>query len=174
MLIAVGSQNPVKIKAVSLAFNRVWPHDSWQVTGVSVPSDVSSQPLSDTESIRGAQTRARKAQLRLHAAFGVGLEGGVQAIGPYWFDCGWVVVYRQDGLEGLGSTARMIVPPPMMRLIEQGQELGEVVDHFFHTQNAKQGQGHFGLMTNNALTRTRGYTDGVIMALARFLHPELF
>jgi inosine/xanthosine triphosphatase len=174
MKIAVGSLNPVKIEAVRQAFTQVWPKIRWQVTGIAVASGVSAQPMSDLESITGAQARAIKAYQKLSAAYGVGLEGGVQAIGDLWFDCGWAVVYRADGIEGLGSTARIITPPKMMALLKQGQELGDVVDHFFNTQNSKQAKGHFGLMTNGAIDRTRGYADGVVMALARFLHPELF
>lgn len=174
MLIAVGSTNPVKINAVRQAFKKVWPAERWRVKGIIVPSGVSDQPLTDAESITGARCRAQLACRKLNAGYGVGLEGGVQKVGDHWFDCGWIVVYRQDGIEGIGSTARMIVPPRMMQMIEKGNELGTVVDHFFGTQNAKQANGHFGLMTNNAITRTSGYVDGVIMALARFIHPWLF
>jgi inosine/xanthosine triphosphatase len=85
-----------------------------------------------------------------------------------------LVVHRRDGVEGIGSTARIITPPKMMAKIKTGMELGDVVDHFFNTKNAKQKGGHFGLMTNGAITRTSGYTDGVIMALVRFLHEELW
>jgi inosine/xanthosine triphosphatase len=174
MLIAVGSQNPVKVAAVLHAFQTVWPLVSWEVQGAQVGSDVSDQPMSDIESIQGARNRAQKSLRLFSAAYGVGLEGGIQKIGPDWFDCGWIIVVRHDGLEGLGSTARIITPPKMVAMIKKGQELGTVVDHFFGTQNTKQAAGHFGLMTNNAITRTSGYTDGVIMALVRFLHPELW
>jgi non-canonical (house-cleaning) NTP pyrophosphatase len=98
----------------------------------------------------------------------------LQPIGDQWFDCGWIVIIDQEGVKGIGSTARIITPPKMMQRIHQGIELGHVVDEFFHTQNAKQSDGHFGLMTNNAITRTSGYVDGVIMALVRFLQPQLF
>jgi len=172
--IAVGSTNPVKIKSVSLAFTKVWPHHHFDVQGVSVSSGVPSQPLSDTESIQGALNRARTAQKLLAADYGVGLEGGLQLIEKLWFNCGWMAVIDKQGIVGLGSTARIITPPPMVDMIKKGTELGSVVDHFFGTKNAKQGVGHFGLMTNQAITRESGYTDGVIMALVRFLHPELF
>jgi inosine/xanthosine triphosphatase len=173
-LVNIGSTNPVKIQAVTRAFRRVWPEKTWQFVGVQVASGIAAQPMSDGESLKGARQRAHLALVQNQASFGVGLEGGVQAIGSDWFDCGWVVVVDQYGTEGLGSTARIITPPKMVQLLKQGMELGDVVDHFFGTKNAKQATGHFGLMTNGAITRTQGYTDGVIMALARFLHPDLF
>lgn len=171
--IAVGSQNPVKIKSVYQAFSHVWPGTDWQVRGYPTQSGVSNQPMSDLESIRGARSRAQSA-LSQGADYGVGSEGGLQKIGTLWFDCGWFVVIDSKGWEGIGSSARIIVPPKMMKLIHQGYELGDVIDQLFHTHNAKQRDGHFGLMTNNAITRTSGYRDGVIMALCRFIKPEIF
>lgn len=130
--------------------------------------------MSDSESLAGARQRARLAQFQNSATYGVGLESGVQKIDDFWFDCGWIVVRNASGQEGVGSTARIITPQIMVEKLKQGQELGAVVDSIFSTTNAKQANGHMGLMTNNHLTRTRAYQDGVIMALARFLHPELF
>jgi inosine/xanthosine triphosphatase len=174
MKIAVGSLNPVKVEAVKLAFSAAWPKKNFNVKGFQVASGVRNQPMSDLEAIKGARTRARQSLQLASADFGVGIEGGIQKIGLSWFDCGWVVVLNCNGLEGIGSTARIITPPAMITLIKQGLELGDVVDHFFKTSNAKQNEGHFGLMTNRLITRTSGYRDGVIMALVRFLHPNLF
>jgi inosine/xanthosine triphosphatase len=172
--VAVGSTNPVKIEAVRRAFETIWPGESWEVVGVEVESGVSDQPMRDIESVQGARNRARRALRALDADWGVGLEGGLQEVAGKWFDCGWIVVIDQEGREGIGSTARIETPPKMMALIRQGMELGEVNDVVFGGHNTKQAEGHFGLMTNNAITRTAGYRDGVIMALARFIHPHLF
>lgn len=174
MKVAVGSKNPVKIEAVKLAFERIWPEETWDVVGVEVKSGVSSQPMTDRESIRGAKNRARRAIKHLQSDFGVGLEGGLQKIGKHWFDCGWIVVFDKTGRNGIGSTAKIHTPPNMIKLILEGNELGIVNDIIFKTTNSKHGDGHFGLMTKNAITRSSGYRDGVIMALAPFIHPDLF
>jgi len=171
--IAVGSENPVKIYEVKQGFERVWPEKTWEVSGIAVGSDVSDQPMSDAESILGARNRAQKAREQQGADFGVGLEGGVAEIGGKWFDSGWVVVVDREGNEGLGSTVRMLVPGEMMKLLREGKELGDVDDLFFKKRNSKQESGHFGLMTNDHLTRTHCFTDGVISALALFIHPYL-
>ncbi len=172
--VAVGSENPVKLEAVRQAFQKVWPNERFMVEGIKVSSQVSDQPMSDQESMTGARNRAHQAQQQTNADYGVGLEGGLQKIGDKWFDCGWIVVVNRHAQEGIGSTARIETPAKMMELIHQGLELGDVNDRVFGETNSKQAAGHFGLMTNNAITRTKGYTDGVIMALSRFLHPELF
>jgi inosine/xanthosine triphosphatase len=172
--ISVGTKNPAKIKAVKDGFSRVWPEFAWEITGIDVSSGVSAQPMTDEETIQGALNRAYRSIEKQPASYGVGVEGGLHLIGNFWFDCGWIVVVDQFGQEGIGSTARIITPSSMIEKIKAGQELGYVVDEFFGTKNAKQGDGHFGLMTNGAITRTSGYADGVVMALARFLHPHLF
>lgn len=174
MKIAVGSENPVKIKAARDAFKTLWPDKKWEVEGVSVPSGVSDQPMSDEESIKGAINRAKIALKKLNADFGVGLEGGLQRIGKRWFDCGWAVVVSKKGRIGVASTVRIETPAKLMKLIKKGKELGEANDLYFKKENSKQGQGHFGLMTNGVITRTRGYRDGLIMALTRYLHPQLW
>lgn len=38
MKVVVGSTNPVKINAVKLAFEKVWPNEKWEVTGIKVSS----------------------------------------------------------------------------------------------------------------------------------------
>jgi len=172
--VIVGSLNPVKILASRLAFERVWPEYDWEVSGVAVPSGVSAQPMSHEESIRGARTRARNAMATAHADYAVGLEGGLQHIEDHWYDFGWIVVQDNTGLEGIGATIGLVIPPRMMTMVHEGMELGDVIDVVFEQENSKQSNGHFGLMTHDAITRERAYADGVISALAHFIHPHLF
>lgn len=172
--VAVGSKNPVKIEAVKEAFQKVWTGKTFEFIGTEVLSGVPDQPMSDEESIKGATIRANNAIKSLLADFGVGLEGGLQKIGERWFDCGWIVVIDREGRTGFGSSLRMEAPKKMMELIHQGIELGKVNDLLFKTENSKHDQGHFGLMTDNVISRKEGYRDGIIAALAAFMHPELF
>lgn len=172
--VAVGSLNPAKIESVELAFTALFPNIQWQIEGVSVPSSVTDQPMSDKETIRGATNRAKRALKQLKADYGVGLEGGMQKIGKDWYECGWAVIIDSDGTKGCGSSFRLFVPPQIMKHIEEGKELGDAIDIVFHTKNAKHSNGFFGLMTDDQITRPLGYRDGIIAALSRFLHPEVF
>ncbi len=174
MKVAIGTKNPAKISAVEQAFTKVWPDRQCEFIGVEVVSSVSDQPMTDEESIIGATNRAKSAMEKVQADFGVGLEGGLQKIGNQWFDCGWIVILDKKEHRGIGSSIKMEVPPKMMRYIHEGIELGKVVDIVFHVENAKHSNGHFGLMTANAITRVEGYRDGVIAALAAFINPEVF
>lgn len=174
MKIAVGSQNPIKIEATRRAFEALWPEEKWEISGTDVSSGVSSQPMSDEESIRGARNRARHALKTTGVDYGVGLEGGLHKIGKHYFDCGWIVVVDRAGNEGIGSTGKILTPPRLLKFIDQGMELGTANDIVFHTINSKQNEGHFGLMTKNVITRSDGYMHGVVLALSRFVHPHLF
>jgi len=174
MKVAVGSENPVKLQAVKTAFNNVWPKKKWKVVGMKVTSGVSDQPMSDAESIKGATNRAKRIIKIAKADFGVGLEGGIHKIGNKWFDCGWIVVVDKKGRVGIGSSARIETAPKILALIKKGIELGSANDEIFKSENSKQKGGHFSLMTNGAITRSDGYVHGVIFALSRFLHPELW
>jgi inosine/xanthosine triphosphatase len=174
-IIAVGSKNPSKLEAVRSAFQAVWPNEEWQALGVDVKSGVSDQPMSDEESIRGATQRARLAlEMIPEAEYSVGLEGGIQKLADQYFDCGWVVVMNGQGELGIGSSAKMPVPAKIMELVFQGTELGFADDQIFGKEMSKHGTGHFGSMTNDVLTRSAAYKDGLVAALSRFIHPDLF
>lgn len=174
-LVIVGTTNPGKIEAVLRGFNQIWPNTSWEVQGLKANSGVANQPLDPVESIVGAKNRAREAlESNPEAVYGVGLEGGLEKVDGMWFDCGWCVIIDRKGGIGISSSARIPTPESMMKLIHDGKELGEVIDILFHTHQAKHNVGHFGLMTNGAVTRIDGYVHAVCFALSRFLHPELF
>lgn len=173
MKVAVGSKNPTKVNAAKQAFTALWPDEKWDIQGIEINSGISDQPMSDEESIKGAYNRARRALKELNADYGVGLEGGLHKTGEHWLDSGWVVVVDKEGKEGLGSTVKMVVPPKIMELINNGKDLAEACDLVFNQSNTGQGDGHFGLMTKNQITRTSGLKDGVIAALSYFVHPNL-
>ncbi len=174
MKVVIGSKNPVKIEAAKIAFEKVWPEQKFEFIGVEVESGVSNQPMSDKESIKGATTRAKRAIKAGKADFGVGLEGGLQQVGKVWFEFGVAVVVNRKGEIGIGSSPRIEAPKKVMKFIHEGIELGEAIDVVFNETNLKQKQGYVGKMTEGHITRSIGYSEGVIMALVRFLNPELF
>lgn len=98
----------------------------------------------------------------------------MQELDGQWFETGWIVIRNKQGIEGIGTTIRMEVPQKLLKIVEKGQELGIACDIVFQDENTKHKEGFFGLMTNGHLSRTKGYKDGIISALSRFLHPEVF
>ena len=174
MNIVVGSTNPTKIKAVKAAFPLVWPDQDFTIKGVKTSSHVRSQPMSDQETIKGAITRAQKVISISSTEYGVGIEGGLDKINNNWFSCGWVAVINQQNLIGLASSERIMLPQQLIDLVLAGKELGEADDLIFNIDRSSQHQGNFGLMTNDATTRTKAYTHAIICASSRFIHPQLF
>jgi inosine/xanthosine triphosphatase len=175
MIIAIGTKNPAKIKAVELGFKRMFPDETISVNSYDVASGVSSQPMSDAECVTGAKNRAQNALNQdPDADYGVGLEGGIDQVGDEWYDCGWCAIVSKTGEIGVASSARIPTPEKIMQHIRKGEELGNIIDVLFNRNNVKQAEGHFGLMTNNAVTRTDGYVHAVCLAFSRFLHPEIF
>lgn len=172
MTIAVGTTNPIKIEAVKNVVLHVW--SDTEIIGVSVPSGVSDQPMTDTEAIRGARQRAQLAREKRNADFGIGIEGSTVDTEHGMLITGWVVMLDRDGNEGLGSGGGFLLPEVVAKQLRQGRELGHITDELFHQTNAKQAQGMVGLMTNGLVSRTAGTERAVAYALARFLHPEFY
>ncbi|MQA02726.1 MAG: inosine/xanthosine triphosphatase [Streptosporangiales bacterium] len=173
MMVAVGSTNPVKTEAARQAFGHAWPGASLDVEPVTVRSGVPEQPMSDLECIEGARNRAILAREALDAEYGVGLEAGLVHVGGLWFNCGWAVVTDATFREGIGSTFRVPVPTVVVRKVERGAELAEVMDEVLGENDARSA-GYFGVLTGGAVTRLRASTDAVVAALAPFAHQALF
>ena len=73
--IIVASKNPIKINAVKLGYSKVFSNLDFECEGVSVPSDVSDQPMSNQETLQGAINRAIHAKSDFpHANYWVGIE----------------------------------------------------------------------------------------------------
>ena len=177
MRIVVGSQNPVKLEAVSVAFARFFPDVSFEVQPVSVPSGVSVQPLSDAETLLGATNRARAArELERDADFWLGIEGGLQPVPcepvSYLSYCWVVVLGRQQA--GRARSASYELPKAICDLIRQGMELGDADDLIFGVSGSKRDSGGVGLLTDGRVTRSQFYAEAVKLALIPFVNPELF
>ncbi len=175
MKIIVGSKNPVKINAVKLAFESVWPEEEFIVEGIEVGSGVSEQPMTDQETFAGAKNRALRALDKDDdAEYGVGLEGGLNNFEGEWYTTGWVVIINRKGVIGSGTAVHIKIPKAIMDVLKDSNDLGGAADKVFNRENIKQQEGIYGILTNNALTRTSASKDGVISALTTFVYPELY
>lgn len=172
MNIAVGSTNPVKVKAVRTVIARVWPEAV--VWPVDVYSGVREMPQSDDETITGARNRAITARELLGADMGVGLEGGVHQDMRGLFLQGWVVAVDDHGREGVAAAARLPLPPMIARRILAGEELGPVMDDLLNEQNVKQKDGAVGVLTAGLVPRVDAFAMAVAYALAPFVSPQFY
>lgn len=173
--IVIASKNPVKIQAALGGFERMFPNEMWHTVAVNVPSGVSDQPMSDRETLQGAQQRARAARAaHPQGDFWVGIEGGIEVTAEGdMLASAWVVVCAANG-EGRGRTGTFVLPPPVAALVAQGKELGDADDEVFGYTNSKQQNGAVGILTGDVMTRTTFYEPAVILALIPFKNPKLY
>ena len=170
--VAVGSKNPVKIKAVENIFKKVF--GDIEVEGIEVDSGVSHTPSSWEEIAQGAINRAKIALQKISADFGVGLEGGYEKTKFGVFMTGAVAIIDKDGKLGISKGRGILLPKKVVEKLEQGQELGDIMDELQGVENTKQKWGAVGFFTKNYSNRQESFEFAVLYALARFLRKELY
>ncbi len=173
--VIVGSTNPVKINAVQSALTRLYPEFEIECQGIKAPSNVADQPMTSKTTRDGALNRAQyckeQFQTKDKIDYFVAFEGGVDVFedGPATFAYVAILTANQ---QSVSCSARLPLPKAIYNDLVKGEELGDVMDKRFHTQNIKQQGGAIGLLTNNCATRTSIYTEALTLAMAPFLYPE--
>jgi inosine/xanthosine triphosphatase len=171
--IVVASKNPVKTEAVREGLS-AFLNDSIEILGVSVESGVSVQPMSNADTLQGAENRVNNAMLHFSGHdFYVGIEGGVEDSVSGLMAFAWIVISNGE-TTGKARTAGFFLPPEVARLVHEGMELGDADDIVFAKSNSKQQNGAVGLLTNDVITRKSLYLPAVQMAFIPFLNPELY
>lgn len=177
MHLFVGSTNPVKVNAVTLAASETWPEAV--ITGFEVSSGVGDQPMTDDETRQGAANRAR-AVLKLGLSqqryadakqdtkpdvLGVGLEGGVFLKDNELWSTVWVAVTDQAGNMFESNGARFKLPKQFAQPILAGMPMGEVGGKLTLDPQLKKKQGMIGLVTSSFVDRTEEYAIIAKLAL---------
>lgn len=171
MKIGVGSTNPTKTRAVETVLRVLF--DTIELITLEVPSGISSQPVGDPETRRGALNRARAVLELTDAEWGFGLEGGVIETEFGVMTNAWCVVAARDGRVGVGGSANMLLPDAVaQRVLKDGRELGEAMDEYANTQDVKRGKGAIGILTRGLLDRQGAYEYIIKLALARMMWEE--
>lgn len=167
MLVAVGTSNELKVQATLEAFREFY--SDVKVVKVEVESGVPPQPF-DEEIFLGAKNRAFNALRSVKGAdFGVGIEGGaVKMFGAKLITTAVCVVNKQE-VASFGTTPSFPVPDKIWERMEQGEELGDIIDSLTGLSNLKKGLGAIGIFTKGKITRKDYLKEGVIMALVRFI-----
>jgi len=171
--VVIASTNPVKIESVSLAFTKMYPDINFDFKGMSVPSEVSAQPLGEKETQKGALNRVNNLSKLNSADYFIGIEGGSKKVGKEMETFAWVVIKSKNKISK-SRTSSFFLPKKIIELINQGIELGDADDIIFNRKNSKQSNGAVGILTNDIITRTSYYEQAVIMALIPFKNPELY
>ncbi len=171
--LVVGSKNPVKINAAKNALQAFYPQAAIECIGIDAPSGVPDQPMNETETLEGALNRVKHCSNVERADFYLAMEGGVDNF-PYGPATFAYVVISDGTTTSVGRSCNLPLPPAIFRALESGEELGPVMDRTFNTQNIKQQGGAIGLLTHGHATRESSYRQALTLAMAKFLHPELY
>lgn len=168
--VVVASLNPAKVNAVKSAFVATFPQESFEFVGTSVASGVADQPMSNSETHRGALNRVKNAKCHIpDADYYVGLEAGIEENVTF----AWMVIETSTH-RGESRSASLMLPPIVVEKLPGANELGDVMDEVFGTNNIKQKGGAISLLTQDQLTRSSVYHQALILALIPFTNPEYF
>ncbi len=167
MKIAIGTDNPVKIRAARNVLRKLYP--DVEIVSLVVPSGIPGQPIGDEETRRGAANRAHAARIAARADWGVGIEGGIVENEFGTMTCAWCAIEDRAGRVGVGGSTNMLLPDAVVARVKEGAELGEAMDEFAKTKNVKRRMGAIGVMTKGLTDRQRSYEFIVKMAIVRFL-----
>ncbi|WP_438863555.1 inosine/xanthosine triphosphatase [Neptunicella sp.] len=171
--VIVGSTNPVKVNAVRRALSAVLESSSIECVGISAPSAVADQPMSAAETLLGAKNRVEYCQAQQDADYYVAIEGGVDQF-EYGAATFAYVVINDGKRQSIGRSANLPLPHSIYQALLKGEELGPLIDKLFNTHNIKQKGGAIGLFTNGHASRESAYHQALILAMAPFLHGELY
>lgn len=164
MRIVLGSLNPVKLAAA----RQIFPAEQgYQVLGLEVASGVRPQPLSELETLHGAQNRAQQARAQTGADLGIGLEAGAD------LELGFLTMYGAitDGAGwGLGRGPGIALPPAALLVLRQGQELNQWLISAYGSQALEAGA--IGALSGGKWQRQQALAAALELAWADFNRPR--
>src|ERR1041385_4112093 len=115
--VVVASTNPVKIKTTENGFAKMFPQEIFEVKGIAASSEVSDQPMTAEETLKGATNRVNNiSRLETGSDFWVGIEGGLEEVNGELEAFAWVVVKSKDGKIGKGRTGSFFLPQKVAEL----------------------------------------------------------
>lgn len=173
MQVAIGTKNPSKLAAAEQAFKTFFPDAEIEFIPVEVESGISDQPMSDEETLRGALTRAKRALEGAKADYGVGIEGGLQQLGDYWFTGNIAAVMHSSGIMAAGTGARVALPKAIVPLVLNGTELNDAVHQLTNIKDNGKKDGIIGLLSRGAVTRSSACRDAILLALGSVKNDQL-
>jgi inosine/xanthosine triphosphatase len=173
MKIIVGSKNPVKVHATEVALTQVLNTEELSVTGLNVSSGVPDQPMTEAQTRQGAINRVKACMQEVKGDWYIAIEGGVDNFidGPATFAFVAICNGRQWSV---GRSANLPLPASVFQALEQGEELGDVMDRLFQTKNIKQQGGAIGLLTHHLATRQSVYEIALILAMSPFMNEDIY
>ncbi|MGB1698035.1 MAG: inosine/xanthosine triphosphatase, partial [Thermoplasmatota archaeon] len=168
--VRVGTMNPVKLRGVQAAFERLTGCEVL-VEGADVASGVPEQPT-DVETVLGAEQRALSAWG--DCDYSVGVEAGLQRDEQgLWFDVQAAVVYDGETLtRGYGPAFQY--PEFVTKQALAGEMISDIVGPLAGDEDLGGTTGAIGFLTKGAYQRDEFTAQAVLMALVPRVRRELY
>lgn len=171
LVVRVGTDNPVKVRAVRRVLEDLF--DRVRVRGVAVPTGVPEQPV-DQQAAVGAMNRARSALGE--ADFGVGIEAGLlwdASVGDY-LDVQYCAVVDRSGRVTLGHGPGFEYPPGVITRVKSGKTVSEAMADLTGVREIGSKYGAIGYLTERRMDRDALTEAAVLMALVPRIRRELY
>lgn len=174
-LVAVGSENPVKVDAVRRVFARLGKDPV--VTGRRVPSRVAEQPVGEA-TWTGAKERAHAALSAVpNADFGVGIEAGLLRVTKEarWYDVQVCAIVDAGGrvTTGVGPGFEHAYGV-LKEVLEEKKTVGEAIGRLSGDADVGRRVGAVGWLSEGAVDRAAITEQAVLMAWLPRVRPELY
>lgn len=185
--IAVGSTRRPKLNAVKESAASIAPFlgdgPKVEVAGYEVESGVSHTPTSREELMQGARQRVKALQDYLRARaiaadFFIGMEGGLDVAVENGvkraFLQSWA--YVSDGTRGhFGCSGSIELPETLAEeVLARGTELSVAIDQFAGAVGIRDGQGAWGVLSRNMISRQDSFRLAVVAAFAPFYNAKMY
>jgi len=187
LIIAVGSTRQPKLAAVCEALDQIAPLLSpdaqFEIFGMEVESGVAHTPASREELMQGARGRAEALQSIAKQKnepwnYFIGLEVGLDTVEENGhrrvFLESWA--YVSDGPRGhFGRSGAVELPQVLAdEVLRRGTELSVAIDRFAEQTGIRDGQGAWGVLSANRITRQESFRIALIAAFAPFYNEKLY
>nr|MDO8082222.1 inosine/xanthosine triphosphatase [Candidatus Freyarchaeota archaeon] len=177
-IIAVGSENPVKISAVKNVMQKLL--GNVKIYGVKVSSGTPPQPIGLSQTLEGALNRAEKALLKVtNADLGVGIEAGIVDVvlsdETRYLDFQYCVIVDKEGRKTFGAGPGFEYPPIVtQKVTEENLEVGEVMEKITGIKNLGEKMGAIGYLSHGLMDRTKLTEFSVLMAMLPRINTKLY
>lgn len=176
--LAVGTQNPVKVSAVTQVIERIF-RDEFKVIQVKVKSGVPRQPIGLRQTIQGAVNRAKQAvQAVPDAVYGVGIEAGLTKIPETitgYLDIQFAAIVDSKNRVTIGCGSGFEYPPKVLNeVLRSKKEIGEVMEALSGIESIGERMGAIGYLSHGELDRRTLTEQAVLMAFIPRINEKLY
>ena len=175
--VAVGSKNPVKVRAARRVLTKIYGKGKVEVKGFKVSSGVPRQPLG-WQTVRGAINRALEALKIGGAELGIGIEAGLFPVKKTitgYMDFQWCAVADRGGFITLGCGPGFEMPPSVVKGVLDGRgEVGELLGEMFRVERLGETIGAIGLLSHGIMDRVKLTEQAVLMAMIPRINREIY